>query len=206
MKKKKVINLYVTSQEFDLVSCGELKEFYMGMNRQGVKPGAQFDEAHIYVTDRRGRKLVAKVVEISENSDNSKRKNLIRLGKVISVDELKKKIPYHEAPLKIMCLNKFNKHYLYYRKRPDLWVMFHNAVYEANTGHRPTKGERVVFLDGDVTNCHFSNLKLYTTTELMQLRFEHNEMDLSEDRLVEIIKEHEEEIELVRKYFKIDNK
>lgn len=48
--------------------------------------------------------------------------------------------------------------------QPDVWMFKHHYVWWQNTGHKPTKTETVVFLDGNNRNFDFQNLMLVPRT------------------------------------------
>lgn len=202
MSKKRILKLNQTRQEFDLIVRGDLKElFRLKSNRVGIRPGTKFDIAQIHVGDKRGRKLIANIDAIEPGERDGKEGYIIKLGEVLEADQAVSRTPYYQAPLKIKCANSHNRKFLHYRKSNDQWPLFHNAVYEAYTGEKIGKYQRIIFKDGNVANCHPDNLEKYHVSELRVRGFEHDEFELTNENMVNIIADHAEEIEKVRKFF-----
>ncbi len=54
------------------------------------------------------------------------------------------------------------------------WRLLHREVWKKHHGSYPTKGQALIFIDGNKRNCDILNLRLVSRTELMSINSVHN--------------------------------
>jgi len=190
-----VLKRIIKRPEFDRIARGGQDKIYLSLRNPSIlNASSSFDQVQFNIGDKKGREMLVELEEILKGE----KYYTVKLGKVIMAEKAPFKIPYQGAPLRIMCRNQYGRNFLYFRKRDDLWGLFHNLVYEAYKGVKVPITSRVVFVDGDVSNCHPSNLEMIAIKDLRGRAINHDEFDLKEGNLVRIIEDHAEEIRLVQ--------
>lgn len=212
--KEKTLKLVLTGEWFRMIESGEKTEEYRDYcpywlmrltNKKDINELGSFDFVEFYLgynKDRRSMKFECKGIHIGKGKEKwgalkGKKYYVISLGKKIEATPLKQ-IP--RKLLKIDCRNNYNKNFLYYRRGRHNYTLFHNLVFEAYSLDSVGFDSRIIFNDGDPANCHFSNLRKVKLTDLVKVQAEHDEFNLTDEKLDSIITEHNDELWRVKAY------